>query len=82
MTRRSIEEITARADEDYAFYADPRNQEPQGPPRRRKRPLSEPVPARFPTELLDEVKRAAAADDRSVSAWIRRAVEHELSRTA
>lgn len=44
--------------------------------------MSETVPVRFPTELLDEVKRAAAADDRSVSAWIRRAVERELSRTA
>ncbi len=28
--------------------------------------------------LLEDVKRAAEADDRSVSAWIRRAVEHEL----
>ena len=37
-----------------------------------------PVPAR----TLAEVKRRADADDRSVSAWIRRAVEHELSRPA
>ncbi|WP_134773440.1 YlcI/YnfO family protein [Ornithinimicrobium flavum] len=69
-------------EQEYHFYADPRNQEPQGPPRRRKRPLSTPVPVRFPADLLEEVKRAAAADDRSVSAWIRRAVEHELSRPA
>lgn len=69
-------------EQEYALYADPRNQEPQGPPRRRKRPLSTPVPVRFPADLLEEVKRAAEADDRSVSAWIRRAVEHELSRSA
>ncbi|MGC5582898.1 YlcI/YnfO family protein [Ornithinimicrobium sp. W1679] len=69
-------------EQEYEFYADPRNQEPQGPARRRKRPLSTPVPVRFPADLLEEVKRAAEADDRSVSAWIRRAVEHELSRPA
>lgn len=57
-------------------------QEPQGPPRRRKRPMSAPVPVRSPADLLEEVKRAAEADDRSVSSWIRRAVEHELSRSA
>ncbi|WP_228266701.1 hypothetical protein [Ornithinimicrobium ciconiae] len=32
--------------------------------------------------MLEQVKQAAEADDRSVSAWIRRAVEHELSRPA
>lgn len=69
-------------DEEYAFYSDPQNQDPQGPPRRRARPLSSPVPVRFPPDLLEEVKRAAEADDRSVSSWIRRAVKHELSRTA
>lgn len=67
-------------DEEYDFYAEPANQGPQGPPRRRGRRLTEPVPVRFPPELLAEVKRRANADDRSVSAWIRRAVEHELSR--
>lgn len=69
-------------EQEYEFYADARNLEPQGPARRRKRPMSAPVPVRFPAELLEEVKRAAEADDRSVSAWIRRAVEHELSRPA
>ena len=42
--------------------------------------MSAPLPVRFPAGLLEEVKRAAEADDRSVSAWIRRAVGHELSR--
>lgn len=69
-------------EQEYEFYAEPRNQEPQGPARRRKSPLSTPVPVRFPADLLEDVKRAAEADDRSVSAWIRRAVEHELSRSA
>lgn len=68
-------------DEENAFYAEPDNQLPQGPPVRRKAKLSEPVPVRFPEDLLSEVRDHAAADDRSVSNWIRRAVEHELDRT-
>ncbi|WP_235681685.1 ribbon-helix-helix protein, CopG family [Mycobacteroides abscessus] len=33
----------------------------------------------MPPELLERVRAAADADDRSISAWIRRAVEHELA---
>ena len=66
-------------DEEYEFYALPENQVPQGPPRRRSR-MTEPVPVRFPPATLDEVRRRADADDRSVSSWIRRAVEHLLNR--
>ena len=40
------------------------------------------MPVRFPPELLELVRRAADADDRSLSSWIRLAVEHELRRTA
>lgn len=69
-------------DEEYAFYADPANQVPAGKPRRRTARLTTPIPVRFPEDVLDEVKKRADADDRSVSAWIRRAVEHELNRTA
>ncbi len=67
--------------QENAFFADPDNQVPQGPPVRRKSKLSQPVPVRFPDELLREVRVRAAADDRSVSNWIRRAVEHELARS-
>ena len=68
-------------DEEYEFYALPENQVPQGPPRRRSR-MTKPVPVRFPPATLDEVRRRADADDRSVSSWIRRAVEHELNKQA
>lgn len=75
----STDDLTA--DEEFAFYAQEENQQPQGPARRRQ-PLGSPVPVRFPEPLLAEVRRAAEEDDRSVSAWIRRAVEHELERSA
>lgn len=71
---------TMTPDEEYAHYANPENQNPVGPPIRRRRPLSEPVPVRFPEELLATIRDRAEADDRSLSSWIRRAVEHELRR--
>jgi predicted HicB family RNase H-like nuclease len=64
--------------QEQTFYAKPENQEPVGPPRRRRSKLTELVPVRFPPETLEEIQRRAAEDDRSVSSWIRRAVEHEL----
>lgn len=73
--------IPTTPDEEYDYYARQENQEPQGPPHRRRR-FTEIVPVRFPADLLDEVRRHADADERSLSAWIRRAVEHELRRTA
>ena len=70
-------------EQEHAFYADPAHQVPQGSPVRRSRPrMGDPVPVRFPEGLLAAVRDRAAADDRSVSAWIRRAVEHELTRSA
>lgn len=65
-------------DEENEFYARSENQEPQGPARRRRSKLTEMVPVRFPPETLEEVRRRAGDDDRSVSSWIRRAVQHEL----
>lgn len=73
---------TMTPEQEYEFYAQPENQVPQGSPRRRRERLSEMVPVRFPPELLEEVRRRAEADDRSLSAWIRRAVEHELGHSA
>ncbi len=69
-------------DEEYEYYADPANQAPQGPAVRRRRTLSDPVPVRLPEDVLKEVRKRAAADDRSISSWVRRAVEHELNRPA
>ena len=66
-------------DEEHALYADPANQIPQGPPRRR---LTEAVPVRLDPEVLAAVRERARRDDRSVSSWIRLAGEHELSRPA
>lgn len=68
--------------EEHDFYADPANQEPQGPARRRRARLTAVVPVRFPEDTLDELRDRAEAEDRSVSSWIRRAVEHELCRDA
>jgi hypothetical protein len=65
-------------EEEYEFYAEPENQDPQGPPRRRRSRLTELVPVRFSPETLKEIRRRAGEDDRSVSSWIRLAVEHEL----
>ena len=65
--------------EEHEFYADSKNQTPQGAARRRNPKLTELVPVRFPPETLEQIRRAAGADDRSVSSWIRRAVEHELA---
>ena len=66
-------------DEEHAFYADPANQAPQGPARRR---LTDAVPVRLDPEVLAAVREQAQRDDRSISSWIRLAVEHELSRSA
>lgn len=69
-------------EEEHAFYTEPESQVPTGPAVHRRRRLSQPVPVRFSETLLTEVRARAAADDRSVSSWIRRAVEHELRRNA
>lgn len=68
-------------DQEYEFYSRAENQEPQGPPVQRRGRMSTPVPVRLPPELLERVRRAAEHDDRSISAWIRRAVEHELQQS-
>lgn len=69
-------------EQEYNYYAEADNQQPQGPPRRRQSRLSEMVPVRFSPELLEEIRRRAEVDDRSLSSWIRRAAEHELNNSA
>jgi hypothetical protein len=49
-------------------------------PIRREQRFTSIVPVRFEPMVLDEVRRRAESDQRSVSAWIRRAVEAELRR--
>ena len=66
-------------EEEHEFYGRPENQVPQGPGRRRKPRMTDPVPVRFPPEMLERVKAAADADDRSVSSWIRRADDRSVS---
>ncbi|MDR1266221.1 MAG: hypothetical protein LBK42_11855 [Propionibacteriaceae bacterium] len=69
-------------EQEHSFYARPENQEPQGPARRRQPELSAIVPVRLSPEALDEVRQRATADDRSVSSWIRRAIERDLRHSA
>lgn len=68
--------------QEYDHYAKAGNQTPKGSARRRKQNLTEMVPVRFEADALNEIRRRADADGRSVSAWIRRAVEQALRRTA
>lgn len=49
--------------EGHEFYADPDNQTPQGPARRRKAKLTELVPVRFPHDTIEKVRTAADADE-------------------
>jgi hypothetical protein len=46
----------------------------------RRGPLTEMVPVRFDAQMLADVRARAADDHRSVSSWIRRAVDVELHR--
>ncbi|MDR1295203.1 MAG: hypothetical protein LBK59_09675 [Bifidobacteriaceae bacterium] len=80
MTKNAAEPMTA--EQEHAFYARPENQEPQGPARRRRPELSAIVPVRLSPDALEVVRQRAEADDRSVSSWIRRAIAHELQRSA
>jgi hypothetical protein len=43
--------------------------------------LTEMVPVRFDLPTLTTMRERAAEDHRSVSSWIRRAVDHELGRS-
>lgn len=68
--------------QEYEFYANPDNQEPQGPGRKRKARFTAMVPVRLEQATIDEIRDRAGKDERSVSSWIRRAVQRELDRQA
>jgi hypothetical protein len=62
---------------------DPESSTPRAEPASRREPrFTTIVPVRFEPTMLEAVRARAAADDRSVSAWIRRTVEAELGRGA
>lgn len=65
----------------YAGEMDESLMTPAGPGVKRTKPvLTEHTPVRFPPELIDKVKKLAEADRRTVSSWIRNAVEDEVNR--
>jgi hypothetical protein len=82
MTENVTPDNAMTPEAEYEFYARAENQLPQGSARRRKAPMTAMVPVRFPQDVLDEVRRRADADHRSLSSWIRLAVEHELRNSA
>ena len=49
-------------EEEYEFYSRPENQVPEGLARCRKERMTNPVPVRFPPQMLECVK-AARGDD-------------------
>lgn len=62
-------------------YADPEHLAASGPGQRRERPMkSGIIPVRFAPDVIDAVKRFAAQDGVTVSAWIRRLVGTEIQR--
>ena len=63
-------------EQENAFYAEPDNQVPQGPPVRRRAKLSEPVPVRFPEELLGEIRATHSTAAGSARGHSPCAVEH------
>ena len=67
--------------EEYDYYAKPENRQAQGPARRRKTQLTEIVPVRLSSSVLDQVKTAAEESEQSMSSWIRRAIGNELARS-
>ena len=75
--------VSAASDPDKEaaeFYADPANQRPAGPGRKRRPArLTSHVPVRFDRDVIEAVKIVADRDGMTVSSWIRRAVRDALS---
>lgn len=66
--------------QEYEFYKDPNHLVPKGKPVRRRSALTQTVPVRVSPEMLDEMRKAAEAEYRSVGSFIRLAVANELER--
>lgn len=47
-------------------------------PAARRPRLSSSIPVRFPDEMLEDMRRRAEADHRTISSWIRHIVQQEL----
>ena len=64
------------------YYADPDRRAIAGkrPVRRKSQGLSTHVPIRFRPETLTAIRRLAAADGTTVSAWVRHVTEREIRR--
>jgi hypothetical protein len=56
-------ETLITSEDEHDFYAQPQNQDPQGPSRRRKFRPSTTVPVRFSPELVDQIRRRVEAND-------------------
>jgi hypothetical protein len=72
--------MSERDNEAAAFYEDPENRKPTGPPVKRKtqKRLTSHVPVRFTKSTIDQVKELADEDAVTVSSWIRGVVEREI----
>jgi hypothetical protein len=66
--------------QEHEFYKDPKNLTPQAKAVRRRTALTQTVPVRVSPEMLDEVRRVAEGEYRSVGSFIRLAVANELER--
>jgi len=75
--------VTHDDDAAAAFYSNPENRKPTGPPRARTgqaRMLTSHVPIRFRPQTIAKAKAIAERDGMTVSSWIRGVVEREVER--
>ena len=64
--------------EEHDFYADPENQTPQGPARRRNSKLTELVPVRFPPDTLAKIRTPPTLMTDLFQRGFAARVDHEL----